>query len=274
MKRRAMAAAVIAGACLVGCASIVGIGDLPPDGGSPGSGSGAGGSSSGANGGSSSGVVGGSSGSVTGSSSGATCSIPSGAACAVDPQCGCADGEKCDLATGVAGCTVPGAGTAGALCATNSACATGLSCVSGTCHPYCLSSQVGAQCPADPRGAALDSCIQLFNGTVPIPQDSFCLIACDPVPSSCPGGEGCNILTDGSGKSYTDCEAAGTTPPGQTCAANVDCAPGSSCIAFSNGDFCGQWCRSGVAGDCPGTETCTLGTTPPVLNGVTYGVCE
>jgi len=266
MKERPSAGGVVAltAMLLLGCASIVGIGDLtPPDGGHAGSTSGSGSGSNSGSSGSSSGTM-------------STCEPPGGALCQTDPQCGCAAGEKCDFsASTTPACLVAGAATSGELCDSATDCAAGSTCLVGVCHPFC--NVAGSPCPAAAAGPPVGLCIQATDDGIDIAQAEYCLFECTPLPNNCPAGEACVVvqvpLASGT-VTTTNCEVPGTGVPGASCAAdgNPDCQAESECD-ISDDSVCAQFCRS--ASDCigVGTGTCNL-TVDLVVNGVSYGFCE
>jgi hypothetical protein len=300
MTARALTTAAIAGALLAGCASIVGIHDLEPNGaggedggsssggpeggtggssgassgGSSGSGSGStsgsdasssgSGSGSGSSGGSSSSGSGGSSG-----SSGGACNPPAGAACQIDPQCGCPAGEKCSFTTNPgATCVTAGGSVAGELCTADTQCATGLACSGGVCRPYCAMS--GALCPAAATGPALGECI---NDPTVGAQDNLCLLPCTPSPNNCGTGQTCGLPTI-NGATYTNCVSAGSVPAGESCSDQTDCVAGTTCQSVDGEAICVQPCRTTM--DCSNLSGTACDTTTDgfTVNGMLYGLCH
>jgi hypothetical protein len=105
-----------------------------------------------------------------------------------------------------------------------------------------------------------------------------------PPPDS--GGGGCSITSMSPCASMTECcimnNAAvcmcvlGTVTQGGTCSMSnsMQCAPGYACAGPSSGPTkCYAWCAT-PNGTCPSGTTCTMLTNGPVINGVTYGICQ
>jgi hypothetical protein len=268
-----------------GCSAIVGIKDLPADGGTgegtennstAAGGSSAGSSTAGATTSASTVTRGGSSAGsstigATTSASTTVCAPPSGAACQIDPQCGCPAGYKCDFETNPsATCVVAGSLGVGAVCTATTDCAAGLTCGSNLCHPFC--DTPGAKCTGS-SPYPLGTCLQITSNSVTVPQDALCLFQCTPSPNDCPAGQGCVILTT-NGQSYSNCQIPGTGIPGDTCTSNADCAAGTGCFNTSTGLFCVQYCRADSdCADLSGTQ-CDLTNFATPVDGVTYGVCD
>jgi hypothetical protein len=74
---------------------------------------------------------------------------------------------------------------------------------------------------------------------------------------------------------HDDCfGGAGTGIGPDACANNQTlghCAPGYCCTTDNK---CIPWCRVGFNADCSDGSTCQNFSTPPVIGGVTYGLCE
>lgn len=194
-------------------------------------------------------------------------------ACGVDPQCGCSSLETCDLdSNGTAGCISAGVAQLGRACAGTQSCARGLTCVFGTCRPFC--SNANAACAV----ANTNVCTQvtLQDGGA-VPNFKVCQVDCDlRDPNACGGTNaagtaGC--VHDGQG--HTDCEAAGTVAENNACSNAARCAPGLICVYPSNQPNnlrCKKWCRVGVSADCGG-QTCTGFSTKVMVGSVEYGSC-
>jgi hypothetical protein len=68
----------------------------------------------------------------------------------------------------------------------------------------------------------------------------------------------------------------GTVTQGGTCSTSntMQCAPGYACAGPSGGPTkCYAWCATS-GGTCPGGTTCMMLSNGPVINGVTYGICQ
>ena len=203
--------------------------------------------------------------------------------CDLFPQCGCnaADGEVCDLdftmlATGATKCRsviVPGVETS--TCTMSTGCAGGHVCVGGRCRRYCIGDD---DCPGD-GGVCL---IQLTQGNPPmdIPNAITCTTNCNPVQTvnhGCPAGWGCHVYNN-MGMGITDCTTGGGGGDGATCTTSSECSPGLDCITIGMNMTCEPTCvcpnGNCAQGTCPvGTGTCGGFVEPPVIDGVTYGVC-
>lgn len=204
---------------------------------------------------------------------GETCQgTPPSNACGLVPQCGCADTETCDIAdlSGNVACVAFGKAPLGSPCTTTSGCAKGLSCIFGTCHPFCETA--GAVCPGG-------SCLQLQSSQGDdIPNYKMCTVQCDLRDATACGGmtaAGTGVCSlDGSGG--TDCRAGGNLTEKQTCSESALCGPGLACISYKQGtdtrSECLRWCHVGTK-DCGGTTTCQGFSTKLMVDGVEIGVC-
>lgn len=192
--------------------------------------------------------------------------------CGLSPQCGCASTHTCDVvdAQGSVECITAGNATMGQPCTATAGCARGLTCIFGTCHPYC--DTPNAQCSVPGTGTCAQVAMQ--NGMA-VPNLAICQIACDlHDPMSCGGetnaGIGACLYDDDRGE--TDCQLGGTAGKDEACSESTACAPGFVCAMESSRFVCKRWCRMGQY-DC-GTGTSCLGFEPAVhVNGVTYGAC-
>jgi hypothetical protein len=204
--------------------------------------------------------------------------------CDLYPQCGCnaAAGEVCDLdfsmlsAEGITECrsvTVPG--TEASTCTVSTGCAGGHVCVGGRCRRYC---DTDTDCPGD-GGICL---VQLTVGTPPVDIGGAitCTTMCDPILTAnngCPPTWAChvyNYMMSG----ITDCEPDGGGGDGATCATSSDCSPGLDCVTIGMNMTCEPTCvcpnGNCAQGTCPpNTGTCGGFVEPPVIDGITYGVC-
>jgi hypothetical protein len=236
MKTRTITVGLLGGTLLLGCASILGIEDLPSDGGVGDGGGSSGSSSSGSGGtvdssGGSSGNAGGSSGNGGGISGGSSGNASSSGAtadgsgtCVLDPVLTCTGGAVGYSCSGAAEPTesqptllcsngVAGAGGATVFCCTTLDTGSVVGDSGGSCTP-----PVGAACQIDP--------------------------AC-----GCPSGQKC---------SYTStCVAAGTAGSGSLCSLETDCAAGVTCAA----SVCKPYCNA------PGV------TCPAAAGGPPLGLC-
>jgi hypothetical protein len=199
MKMRGITAAALGGILLVGCASVLGIKDLPSDAGAGDAGGSSGSSGSGSG-------SGGSSGSGSGSGGGSG-SGSGGASRACTPVLGL-------------GCT---GGT------------TGYTCLGGATPDesqpslVCSSAVVAAGgatdfCCTTPIGGGIDAGT---GGTCSPPAGAACRI--DPG-CGCPDGEKCSYAST--------CVAAGTLESGSLCNAETDCAAGLTCAAAVCKPYC------------------------------------
>lgn len=203
--------------------------------------------------------------------------------CGLAPQCGCAANETCDVVddtTGAVACVAAGAGALGTACTTAGAgsCAVGLTCVEAACRPYCAFA--GGAC----SGPGVSTC---YDAT---PTRKVCGIACDPhAPSAACGTNACDYVV---ATKVVDCRAPGAKKAwDRNCTAPAGCKPGLSCITWAGDPTiieCEPWCRLPDAqfNDCGNVKYTTgastrcvdrytqLGQTPPVVGGVTYGVCQ
>ena len=196
----------------------------------------------------------------------------------VSPQCGCAAGQACYLTGATRACAAAGTGTEGAACTSSSSCAPGFDCInfSGTasgqqCTRYC-----GTDTDCGGRAGAL--CIGTLNdgagGTVPGVRT--CTAGCNPVTSlGCAPGLGCAVYRENSGamRWLTDCGGpVGSGTQDAPCFDDSDCARGHLCDTMLG--LCLSWCRVGVGSDCDFGYTCYRFTTPAVIGGTEYGVCD
>ncbi len=100
------------------------------------------------------------------------------------------------------------------------------------------------------------------------------------------GGGGCSITSMSPCSANAECcimsNAAvcmcvvGTVTQGGACSssASMQCAPGYACAGPQGGTTnCYAWCAT-PNGSCPGGTTCMMLSNGPVINGVTYGICQ
>ncbi len=205
--------------------------------------------------------------------------VPPNNKCGLDPQCGCLETETCDVSnhmTGATSCVTGGTATLGRPCQQTGDCMAGLGCIYGACRPYCKTPLT--KCAV----GGTDLCVTMPDDQgKPIPNMSFCTIACDPrTPSGVCGVNSCHwFATLYAPNKISDCNFAGPRAELEQCSDHADCQPGLACIQHpKHGLECERWCRLGVAGDC-GTNTAfkckdVYGENAPVINGVKEGICQ
>jgi hypothetical protein len=207
----------------------------------------------------------------TGNDAGACVKISN--ACGVAPQCGCTSTDTCDLdSAGNAACVAAGLTAMGRACSSTTSCGRGMTCVFGTCRPFCAVADAGCGV----QGTNVCTQVRLQDGGA-IPNFKVCQVDCDlRDPNACGGTNGAGTagcVHDGEGR--TDCETMGTVPENQACSAQARCAPGLICVypaAQPTNLRCKKWCRVGVNADCGG-QTCTGFTTKAMVGSVEYGSC-
>jgi hypothetical protein len=205
-----------------------------------------------------------------------------GLGCSLSPQSGCpAEAPACDLdvdnlATGGTECRdVYANGRETNTCVYLDDCDVGYGCIgdgtANSCLAYCDTS---ADCTA-PGGACE---VTLVAMGAEIPGVRLCTQNCDYlVHGGCPGGWGCHLYRTMAGVQYSGCYPAGAGGQDAACTTDRDCALGFSCYSVTSGgttsQVCLQHCRiSAPASSCT-TGTCTGGTMPITMGGVTYGAC-
>lgn len=211
--------------------------------------------------------------------------------CTLAPQCGCdmTQGLTCDIDTSTLNSTIcrhvntPGRETS--TCTSIGDCDFDYVCLGdGACHKYCATNN---DC-AGPRGQCV---IQVVDGNMnPIAGAVICSSNCDPLTSAatyCPSGDKCAIFTAtfmGTDHDIADCEAfTGTGTQGTDCTIagpngdDTKCAANYSCTTVNGTTFqCRHYCNV----NSPGTVCSSLGkscigfSTPLVIGGTTYGVCN
>ena len=152
-------------------------------------------------------------------------------------------------------CTTTASGKDGDACETALDCGPGLDCTSldgpGTCRRYCCDLNATAGCPAEQycRIALVAEGMQTDHVALCDRCD-----ACDPTdPRTCAAGLGCFPLPSPS--PCMACLTAGAKTAGVTCAAAMDCAPGTACL------------RADVDGEQRCREICNLASTTPCGSG-------
>ncbi|MEZ4340411.1 MAG: hypothetical protein R3B82_27640 [Sandaracinaceae bacterium] len=198
----------------------------------------------------------------------------------VGPQCGCPSGQGCYLSGASRLCTTSGSTPIGSTCSRAFSCAPGGICInvarSGTaanmCNRFCNSD---SDCGG---GLCLYTLDDGAGGAVP--GVTICSTPCNPETNSgCPSGTACRVLQESTGamRLFADCSAPiGTGGQGAACAGAEDCRAGFGCLG-SPGQ-CLEWCSgigfSGSLGGCPTGLFCYGLTTPIVIGGTSYGVCD
>ena len=191
--------------------------------------------------------------------SGGECQIPSGQACATFPLCGCPPAQNCMIlnSTNELGCGYAGSKGRHETCNSGNECAIGFACINGICVQYC---NLGTDC----EGVGTYSCAQLMAGI------AACMFNCDVQdPNACEPGLACGFFTGA--ETYTLCRVAGAGIGVGACSGSpYACAPGYHCSP--TGD-CRQYCRVGVAQECPTGKNCEPFNDHPTVGGYEYGSC-
>lgn len=159
-------------------------------------------------------------------------------------------------------------------CSAETDCAPGLACVSFTgnafshCMRYCGSQD---DCGPDRKCFEFNTPRALSGGGT-VGACGALSTACDPLASGACGNQARCVLLD---TDFTFCmRNTDTRGPGQACEDQLQCAEGSNCISFNNGNyFCRQMCLTGGSG-CPGGSTCSGFNPALTLGGVEYGACQ
>ncbi len=192
----------------------------------------------------------------------------------VAPQCGCPSAQACVLdGTGARFCATAGAAMTGQSCTGVAGCRAGDLCINiaapGTtnvCSHFCSSD---ADCSG---GLCL---ITLDDGSGgALPGVTLCTHVCDPVTQTgCPAAAYCGVFqeTTGAMRPLTDCATpVGTGGQGATCFDDTDCRAGFGCV----GGACLHWCRYPAGTGCTGGLICYGFSTPIIIRGQQYGVCD
>lgn len=210
--------------------------------------------------------------------------------CSILPQCGCIGLSACDinvtLGSGTACRTISTQGHETATCNSLDDCDKEYVCLGNSqyasCKKYCMAD---ADC-GSPRGKCA---IHITSGGQVVPGiPPACSSNCDPMstnPPECPSTFKCQLFTAMHNMmqvQIADCSLAGAGAQGANCKVGTTgddtlCAKGFSCTTTDNGTTfkCRRYCTN------PGTaqsaqcsnQACIAFTTPPMLAGVTYGVC-
>ena len=159
---------------------------------------------------------------------------------------------------------------------------------SGPCAPglLCASSQGIAACAAfcdtdaDCTGAGSLCIVSLETSSgSPITDARVCTASCDPTTASgCPAGIGsCQLAkeSDGAGRAYTYCAAAGAGEQDAPCAAPTDCAPTFGCFTIGDVASCLKYCDAADSA-CPAGAACNaiqIDNDDVVVANVHYGAC-
>ncbi len=202
----------------------------------------------------------------------------------VSPQGVCGPGLTCNPAGTTTNCAGPvGTGMGPGKCGSGGLlCAPGYDCLS---YAYTTSSGTVDEYTCEHWcriGAADCTSPELCTGFAPpitVQQVTYgtCAAGCDLInPSTCPSGSICDWFIDPNNADYADCVPSSGTHVGtggcNTTQSILDCAPGYTCVVNGSSYDCQQWCRIGGS-DCPAGKTCMMLTSPPIIKGVTYGVC-
>lgn len=214
------------------------------------------------------------------------CDILSQCGCESNPQTPVCDLDFNQLPVGATKCRANLLdGTETTTCSATNTCGPLHVCVGGRCRKYCDDND---DC-AGPGGLCLIE-LTYGNPAMPIPMaPTTCTTDCNPTAATnatCPASWACHIYvedptpgTPGDETFLTDCDAQGGGAVGATCTGNRSCNAGLDCVTLNPG---GNQCRptcvcpggNCAAGTCPGgTGSCRGYTMPPVIGGVTYGVC-
>ncbi len=198
----------------------------------------------------------------------------------ISPQCGCGAGQACYLSGTTRGCAAAGTTAEGASCSGVADCSPGLTCLnvarSGTSVSQC-----GRFCATDSDCTGAGLCIHTLSdgagGTVS--GVMLCSVDCDPISQAgCVSGSACQIYQESMGamRFFTDCVApVGAGGQGASCSADTDCRAGFACAGSPS--VCQRWCDApgmAAAGGCASSEACYGFSTPLVVGGTEYGVCD
>jgi hypothetical protein len=172
----------------------------------------------------------------------------------------CGRGQGCYLVEGSPVCIWAGTLMVDEPCDFLNACAPGLLCFRGRCHPYCDSTA-----SADPDVACKSQCPQGgqdITGAEDSPAKACLADSCLREHVTCPEGEACYRYNE-----LYLCATAGTAAPEAACQYPNDCAPGSTCIGLNGSFACRTLCdgpgRPVCDDACPGGYR-TLGADPLV----------
>lgn len=200
----------------------------------------------------------------------------------VQTQCGCPAGQGCYLNGSSRLCATAGTAGEGASCSGVSSCSPGMICidVGRTATPL---NQCNRFCDSDADCVGTGSlCTYTLNdgmgGTVPGVR--VCSKACDPVGrTGCRSGAACHIFRESMGamRYFFDCAGpVGLGTQGASCTDLTDCASGYACAGTPG--TCLRYCDSvgtiGTTGGCRSSEACYGFTTPLIVGGTEYGVCD
>ncbi len=216
--------------------------------------------------------------------------LPDGDTCAVWPApCGCPENMKCGLASQSASgvftfaCAAPGSKGIDAPCASDTECAKGTLCDGARCRRTCFEA---LDCGSDEAVA----CIDYYRDKDGNRLGGTCSRDCDPVspqaPSdgrleTCRADETCIASINLLGGTLAACtRTAGKRTTGQSCAADIDCVSGDSCVLTGSSSVaatCARWCRTDDATSCPDGKKClalTSGTSAFSVLGRALGACQ
>lgn len=204
-----------------------------------------------------------------------SCAEPELDSCSVRPQCGCASGQACDFLNDPSGnnvraCRADGRKTAFSLCTVQTECATGTSCIDGTCQPFCNND---LEC-----GGGYAQCVQIHATNLPSlpPISGFyaCERPCDPADVNLghgpygPCSAGRNCIPKEDGRSYC-LDASQQIPVGSSCKSDSQCAVGQVCGTTVG---CVTLCRN--AADCANGVACNSFEPRLYATDVEWGFCS
>jgi hypothetical protein len=205
---------------------------------------------------------------------------PIQSACVLVPQTGCnGSTPACDLTAADDGTTacraVTKQGNSDSICVADTECRAGYTCLDGDaaatkawCFRFCA---VDTDCTSTGAGSHCVFNLTDHNGD-PI-NAKVCSNSCDPYnQTGCPTGTGC-LAYNQTGGDISDCAVMGTKLDGATCTADEECLPGSACITSGGVAKCRSYCKVGVAGTCPTSQTCVSFVDKINLGAVEYGAC-
>lgn len=175
----------------------------------------------------------------------------------------CPAGTHCGYDTSDAiACVANGTHGVGEDCSDGADCSIGL----------CISAQNGSQacgnfCTVDAHCDS-GSCNGVVNKKYKV-CDVAKYTSCNPLSAKCPATQGCYLL----GNAGFVCVGAGSKAKGETCKANYECAPGSTCAGLAGAasavGICRKYCNASG-----GATGCEDPTTPCSKLGGGAGFCE
>jgi hypothetical protein len=207
--------------------------------------------------------------------------------CDILTQCGCTTTQACDVNVmtlmGTACRNVSMMGHETSTCGGLADCDRGFVCLGpqgkSACKKYCSTNN---DC-GTPRGQCV---IDITNGTTPIAGlPPVCSSNCDPMNGAvgCPAAFKCGLFTQthmGTMYNIVDCTPSGAGVQGTNCkvAATPDeslCAANFLCTTLDNVAYaCRKICKKTAPTGCVGAQACLGYTTPFIIAGTEYGVCN